>query len=178
MIKKNLTNGEYAVTYQINRLEAIEKMKNEKLIQDDKIKNELIRKGLPDFNLKDINGLNVSNRELIGKTVVINFWFTSCSPCIQEMPELNKLALKYKNNPNVIFLAPSFENPEQVKKFLLKKDFDFKILTNSKDFDEKLGISRWPTTLILDKNSEIKEVIIGRENEIFEKLDNILLKMQ
>ena len=39
------------------------------------------------------------------KVVVINLWFTSCAPCIEEMPELNKLVKEYENNDAVLFLA-------------------------------------------------------------------------
>ncbi|QIP13851.1 TlpA family protein disulfide reductase [Spirosoma aureum] len=74
-------------------------------------------KPAPDFRLTDLHGNRLSLRALRGKLVVLNFWFTSCAPCIQEKPELNKLKRAYHPN-DVVFLALTFNNGDQVRTFL------------------------------------------------------------
>jgi len=139
-----------------------------------KFNNEIINKKLPDFKIKDVKGLNISKKDLENKIVIMNFWFTTCSPCIAEMPKLNKLVEKYKYNKSVLFLAPSFESQEKVKKFQVKKSFDFQMLTNSQIvLNDKLKIDSYPTTLLINKDGIVKEVMFF-EKDIFEKIDNFI----
>ena len=56
-----------------------------------------------------------SSDQLIGKPTMINFWFTRCAPCIDEMPVLNKIKEKYKDDFN--FIAITYEKKEDVEKY-------------------------------------------------------------
>ena len=112
-------------------------------------------KSAPDFTLTDLQGKRWSLRALRGKVVVLNFWFTSCAPCIQEMPELNKLTKAY--NPNdVVFLALTFNKGDQVRTFLKKRAFDYILLPGSQEADQNYHISSWPTSMVIDREGTIK----------------------
>lgn len=54
-----------------------------------------------------------------GKLVVLEFWSTSCGPCVAEIPHLNQLADEFKNEP-VQFIAVT-DDPERVIKRFLKR---------------------------------------------------------
>ena len=58
-------------------------------------------KPLPDFVFKDILGNTYTPEDIKGKVVVINFWFMSCAPCIEEMPELNKIVDVLEKNQQI-----------------------------------------------------------------------------
>src|SRR6185312_613814 len=76
------------------------KMENGKMIALQLKKNDKVLKigsEAPDFTVADLNGKMYKLSDLKGKTVVLNFWFTTCAPCVTEMPELNRLIEKYKN---------------------------------------------------------------------------------
>ena len=50
------------------------------------------RSSLPDFQLRSIDGEDVSLRDLLGKhVIVLSFWATWCEPCKAELPQLQKL---------------------------------------------------------------------------------------
>ncbi|RYZ26368.1 MAG: TlpA family protein disulfide reductase, partial [Chitinophagaceae bacterium] len=49
--------------------------------------NTMLNKAAPDFTLRDLKGKKWRLSALKGKTVVLNFWFATCPPCIQEIPE-------------------------------------------------------------------------------------------
>jgi thiol-disulfide isomerase/thioredoxin len=138
-------------------------------------RNSLLDKSLKSFQLTDINNRKWNSKELKGKIVVINFWFTACKPCIQEMPHLNQLVAD--NKDSVVFLAPAPENSEQIKKFLKRYSFDYNIIPSSLDYITSLNIENFPTHLVVDKEGIIRQVFIGYADDIKEKLQAEISKL-
>ena len=58
-----------------------------------------------------------------GKVVVLEFWATTCGPCVAYIPHLNELADKFKDKP-VQFIAVTGENESVIKRFLKKTPID------------------------------------------------------
>lgn len=112
----------------------------------------------PQFELKDLEGNVWSLNELHGKTVILNFWFTSCAPCIKEIPELNMLVQQYKNK-DVVFLALTYNTQQQVESFLKKRAFNYAQLTDSSAVIEKYNVFYFPTSFVIDKNGMVKGVL-------------------
>ena len=83
----------------------------------DKAGMEMIGKPAPPFSVKTLSGDNYSDQSLLGKTVVINFWFIKCKPCVDEIPKLNKLVKKYTHNKDVVFLSISFDQEKDIRSF-------------------------------------------------------------
>ena len=74
-----------------NGKEILERAKNVQGLQSQFISSKSnldIGDSFPNFTLYDINGRKWTQKDLKGKKVVINFWYTGCGPCIKEMPEL------------------------------------------------------------------------------------------
>ncbi|WP_347173968.1 TlpA family protein disulfide reductase [Polaribacter uvawellassae] len=160
----------------------------------DKKKNDLLNTGplsefkdkaFPKFDLNTLTEENFDSENLKGKPTMINFWFTRCAPCIDEMPILNKIKEKYKDDFN--FIAITYEKEEDVKKFLKKHPFNFEHLINAENFTDQLGITAYPMNLFLDKNGVLKyvkggipyvklegeELKMGEGNEIIEILEKL-----
>ncbi len=51
----------------------------------------LLNQPAPDFSVTDMSGKKYTLAGLRGKVIVLNFWFTTCAPCIAEMPGLNAI---------------------------------------------------------------------------------------
>ncbi|PQJ20623.1 TlpA disulfide reductase family protein [Tenacibaculum sp. SG-28] len=116
-------------------------------------------KQFPNFNLKTLAGEKFDTQQLKDKPTVINFWFTKCKPCIDEMPILNKIKEKYKEDIN--FISITYEKKDAVLKFLEKHPFEFQHLVDAKDFTDDLGITAYPLNLFLDRNGILKYVNNG-----------------
>jgi thiol-disulfide isomerase/thioredoxin len=163
---------------------AISDKKPENLINSGPL-SDYKNKEFPKFNLSTLSDKNFNSEKLKGKPTMINFWFTRCAPCIDEMPVLNKIKEKYKEDFN--FIAITYEKKEDVEKFLEKHPFDFEHLINAKDFTDQLGIQAYPMNLFLDKNGvlkyvkggipyeskEGKELKMGEGNEIIEIIEKL-----
>jgi len=120
-------------------------------------------KPLPDFVFKDILGNTYTPEDIKGKVVVINLWFISCAPCIEEMPELNRLVKEYENNDAVLFLALALdEKGPRLNKFLETHVFNYNIVPDSQDYImKKLQTNSFPTHIVLDKNSNVVFTLSG-----------------
>jgi len=148
-------------------------------------KDCVMEQPVPDIEFKTISGKTFQMKNLEGKVVVLNFWFTACVPCIREIPALNRLVKEYKNK-EVMFFGITYDNLKTLKsEFLPKYRFDFDIVSDSKSITEMFSAG-YPTTYIIDKNGIVKAVwsggFIGKEAEtdIYLKakpvIDKLLLK--
>ena len=114
------------------------------------------------LNLIDGSG-TVNIRDLEGKVVVVNFWGTWCTPCVNELPHFNQVAEEYADEV-VIIAVHSVQSNRTAKDFVDKYYPDTKMIFA---FDEKLtaqkdmyftllgGSSYYPRTLVLDANGVI-----------------------
>ena len=109
--------------------------------------------GIP-FSATDLEGTVFSLDELKGKVVVINFWFVACKPCVEEIPELNKLVETYKNK-DIVFLGFALDNKKRLNSFLKDTPFEYHIFPESKEIVANYGINAYPTHIIIDKESNV-----------------------
>ncbi|GEQ84792.1 hypothetical protein ULMS_03000 [Patiriisocius marinistellae] len=116
---------------------------------------------LPPFYLFDSNENVISTENTKGKVVVFNFWFTSCPPCIQELPELNEVYEKYKNNKEIVFAAITFERAPKIEKFLKNYDLKYPIVPQQGGFSQKVSRGSYPTNVIVKKDGTVQEYISG-----------------
>lgn len=116
-----------------------------------KAMNAMIGQPAPDWTAKDINGDMCSLGKYKGKVVVLNFWFTTCPPCIQEMPHLNDLTTAYKGK-DVVFLGLSFNDEGSMRAFLQKQPFTYHQIPNSDAIDSLYHVQSWPTSFVIDKH--------------------------
>jgi thiol-disulfide isomerase/thioredoxin len=126
-------------------------------------------KELPKFELPLLSGKKINSESLKGKPTVINFWFSNCAPCIEEMPLLNEIKSEFGNEVN--FISMTFQNQNEVNEFLRTHDFDFTHIVDSKDYIRTFGTFGYPKTLILDKDLVVVEIekMIPKDTENEEK---------
>jgi peroxiredoxin len=120
----------------------------------------VLDKRIPDIDLKTISGKSFQLKNLRGKVVVLNFWFTACIPCIEEMPALNRLVKEYKKK-EVMFFGITYDNLKTLRsQFLPRHKFDFNIVSDKKSITEMFSAG-YPTTYIIDKNGIVRAVWSG-----------------
>jgi thiol-disulfide isomerase/thioredoxin len=132
-------------------------------------KSGLVNKPVAGFHLTDLDNKIWDSKELKGKVVVINFWFTTCKPCILEIPYLNELVRANQDN-SVVFLALAPENETQVRKFLKKFQFGYHIMPSAIDYINAIKVENFPTHFVIDKEGVLRQVLIGYSDDIKEKL--------
>lgn len=137
------------------------------------LKKKWLGKEIPNFNFVSTNQNQIKKKDLLGKVLVFNFWFTTCSSCLKEMPELNKLVTKFKYNSDVLFIAPAINDDWTIKDFLKTNSFLYESVSGA-DFIKKLEISGFPTHLIVGKNGKILWIEQGSTKDITNQISKIL----
>ena len=137
----------------------------------------------PSFQAKDLDGNEVDSSIFSQNAVtVVNFWFNACTPCVEELPVLNKLneELKAKGGQVIGVNTDSLDGDEdgiaEAKSILEKQGATY---TNiSLDSDSEAGkyatnIMAFPTTVLVDRNGNIiGDPIMGgiTSDEVYKKV--------
>lgn len=107
------------------------------------------------FTLTDLGGKSWTLRELRGKVVVVNFWATWCPPCRKEMPDLDALYRKFKDQ-GLVILAISDEEEGKVRPFIAEHGYGYPILL---DPGHKVGqlfqVDGIPKSFVFDREGKL-----------------------
>lgn len=137
-------------------------------------KSDYVGKKAPDFSFTDIDGNLINSETTKGKVVVMNFWFAACKPCINEIPELNEIYEKYKNNKDVVFASVTFERKKKIEKFEERYPISYPVVGEAKSELYKFNVSSYPTNLIIDKNGKYSYYISGGFDGIGKQIENAI----
>lgn len=113
-------------------------------------------------SLKDLTGKPVSLADAKGKVVLLNFWATWCGPCRAEIPDLNELQEKYKDQLEIIGLAVDVDDPAALPKFVKNADMRYRVAVASDDVRAKYGgIAALPTSFVIDTQGRVVQKHVG-----------------
>jgi len=126
---------------------------------------------VPEFTITGLDSTIISARDLTGKVTVISFFATWCPPCRKELPHMNNLYKKYKNDSEVRFIIASTDKDEYlVRPFIEEYGYEFPVYYADgiqRDFHVK-GI---PSLFVIDKQGVIRYKKVGFDpDEEFEKI--------
>ena len=110
------------------------------------------------FNLKNLNGENVSLDGLLGKNkaVLVNFWATWCPFCIEETPDLVKLKTKYKDSPFEIVGINVGESKEEAAAFAKRLHINYTVLLDEDNsVAQSYHVVGIPTTFLISAQGKI-----------------------
>jgi len=108
-----------------------------------------------DFTLSDLQGKMWHLRDLQGKVVLVNFWATWCPPCRKEMPDLEALYDKYKDQ-GFLVLAISDEEAQKVSPFIAERKISYPVLLDpGRKVNEALSVSGIPKSFVYDRKGKM-----------------------
>lgn len=104
----------------------------------------------------DGKGKSISLAGLKGKVVFVNFWATWCPPCIAEMPSIQTLYMKYKDNEQVVFIMVDVDGKyKEASDFMKKNGYTLPVYLPETEVPKEYFAGSMPTTLILDKSGKL-----------------------
>ncbi|HKM00555.1 MAG: TlpA family protein disulfide reductase [Tissierellia bacterium] len=115
----------------------------------------------PGFELMSMDDSLIKLSDMKDKNVLLNFWYTGCSFCVIEMPDLQKLQDTYKDD--LLLLAINVgENKEEIQEFMDENKLSFTVLLDEDmNVANTYGIRSYPTTIAVNKKGEVIGGYIG-----------------
>lgn len=137
---------------------------------------EAVNTEAPEITAVAQDGTEVKLSALRGQTVFVNFWATWCGPCMEEMPEMNKIYPDYKDK--IVFLAVSIDDAKaDYEAYAAKSGYNYPLYFGSKnDIVTAYGLQGIPASYIIDKHGTITKSHIGgmKEQDLRAFLDSAL----
>ena len=136
--------------------------------------NEVEGTNLPQATLLTLDNKSVDSTTLIGKPLILNFWYSTCEPCRREMPVLTASALAHSATIRFVGINMN-DSVETAKAFITKYNVSYDIMFDtSGSFIGDLGIATAPMTLFVDAQGLIVDQVAGEITA--DKLESLITK--
>ena len=127
---------------------------------------------MPNVAVTRLDGSTIDLTALRGKPVVLNWWHTACSPCIAEIPELNKLVEKYEGR-DIEFLAIANNEIADLTPFLKRHPFAYDIALGDEEAMRILG-QIYPRHVIIDADGKVVLDINSGSSDVIDQIDAVI----
>jgi peroxiredoxin len=126
-----------------------------------------------------LDGSTLSSQQLQGQVALINFWATSCTSCVAEMPDLIATHKKFKSRGfDTVAVAMSYDPPSYVVNFAQSRQLPFKVaIDNTGAVARAWGdVKLTPTTFLVNKRGQIIKRFVGTPDfvELHQLIDKLL----
>jgi len=113
----------------------------------------------PEWTLPALDGGVVSLSDYRGKTIVLNFWATWCSPCVREIPTFEKFS---KEHPEIPVLGIAIDGkPSDLALFAKKHNMTYPIIIGDADVQIDYQVNTLPMTVIVGPDGQVKDAHVG-----------------
>ena len=113
------------------------------------------------FTAKMIDGEKVTLSSLEGRVVVLDFWATWCSPCVQALPGIIKTVNAYPEDEVAFLAINQREGAETVRQFMSARNLEFPVALDSGEIGKQLSLESLPLTILIDTQGKVAFVKIG-----------------
>jgi thiol-disulfide isomerase/thioredoxin len=117
----------------------------------------------PDFTFRTLDGQPQHLADTKGKVVIVNLWGTWCLPCRAEMPTLQRLYTRFRNDPQVSFLLISrLDTPVQVRAYARMNHLDLPFyLMDDSEIPLSMQFQQFPSTFLYAPDGDLVATHIG-----------------
>lgn len=118
----------------------------------------------PKVTFKTIEGKQIAPSDYNGQVMLVNFWATSCTTCVKEMPNLADTYNQFKDQGfRLVAVAMSYDRPDYVLNFAQTRSLPFDVAL---DLDGSIAqaykqVKVTPTTYLVNKSGEIIKTYVG-----------------
>ena len=129
----------------------------------------------PNVGFVTIKGEKISADSLRGKVVMVNFWATSCTTCVAEMPQMVDTYNKFKaQGMEYVAVAMSYDPPNYVVNYAETRQLPFKVALDTDGSAAKAygDVAMTPTTFVIGKDGKILKRYLGKPD--FDELHKLL----
>ncbi|WP_077035171.1 TlpA disulfide reductase family protein [Pelomonas sp. KK5] len=122
------------------------------------------RETAPPVSYTLLDGAKATSAQWQGKVMLVNFWATSCTTCMHEMPQIISTYEKYKARGfDTLGVAMSYDPPAFVANYVQTRKLPFGVaIDNTGEIARSFGsVQLTPTTFVINKRGEIVKRYVG-----------------
>jgi peroxiredoxin len=112
-----------------------------------------------------LDGQKLSMESLRGKVVMVNFWATSCTTCVAEMPQMVETYNKFKGQGmEFVAVAMSYDRPDYILNYAQTRKLPFQVAYDANGALAKAwgDVAMTPTTFVIGKDGAILKRYLGQ----------------
>ncbi len=132
----------------------------------------------PESTFVLLDGSRKTTTDMKGKVTLVNFWATSCTTCVAEMPKIISTYDKYKaQGYDTVAVAMSYDPPSYVVNYAETRKLPFKVAIDNTGAVAKAwgDVQLTPTTFVVNRRGEIVKRYIGEPD--FAELHRLIEKL-
>jgi peroxiredoxin len=117
-----------------------------------------------EFIVKDETGKFLKLADLRGNVVFLNFWYTTCEPCVREMPDMELVTRVFKDRKFKMIPISVDTNFDDIKNFYAKHQLTMPMYMDpGKRVATRYNVYKFPETYIIDGNGKVLKHYIGEK---------------
>ena len=129
----------------------------------------------PPFKLVTAQGEELQLDDMHGKVVLLDFWATWCGPCKESLPEIQRIAKDFKDDPLVVISISSDQDSVAWKKFMQDHNMDWPQYRDSNGaLSRAYGVQAIPHYFTIDANGVLQTEMIGSGADVRGKLKKLV----
>jgi len=134
----------------------------------------LIGKKVPEIIFQTFDNNSINIRGLESQVVLLDFWELWCSPCINSLPKIQKIANDYK--PYGLFtIGIASDDIDAAKKYVEDKNYYLTQAIGNKKLKSIFNVSSYPRYILIDQKGIIYNIYFGFSEEIELDINALLL---
>ena len=122
------------------------------------------KQAAPDVTVATLKGEKLSLSQLHGKVVLVNFWATSCTTCVGEMPKMVETYNTFApRGYEMVAVAMDYDRPDYVLNYATRNNLPFTVALDLKGDAAQAfgGVRLTPTSFLIDKQGRIVQQYLG-----------------
>ena len=131
----------------------------------------------PAFTVTTLDGSSFNLDQMKGKVILLDFWATWCGPCMEELPQIQKIAKDFAGQPLVILSISWDEDEQKWKKFIAKNQMTW---SQYRDTSHRIGnlfeVKALPGYFTIDSNGVLTTEMLGGGFDVEGKLKQLVDK--
>jgi thiol-disulfide isomerase/thioredoxin len=132
----------------------------------------------PAFTLTDLSGQQRPSSEWQGKLLLVNFWASWCTPCLEEIPLLVEAQARYGAR-GLQIIGPAMDEPEPIKAMVQRFRINYPVSANLNETDASsraLGNTQGglPYSVLISRDGHVLKTVLGSLSR--EQLEDLIEK--
>ena len=125
-----------------------------------------------EFSLRTVDDAPVSPALFRGRVMLLNFWRTWCEPCLEELPQFERLYRHYRAAGLSLVAVATDEDPSLVRAFAAREGLKTPLIYGGAAVAESYGARPFPFTLVVGGDGVVREVFEGYEPECLAEVES------